>query len=139
MYDRLYHQHQYPRSRFVFSRSDGFGGFQAIADIGFVDADLAVFFEFVAPDAGVAVRLQFDAHGDLVGSGFVAAAHLCVRLAEGAEQVLYVVADFVRDDVGEGKFTAGAHFLHFAVEGGIDVEFLVGGAVEGAGGAAADA
>ena len=62
-----------------------------------------------------------------------------MRLAEGAEQVLHVVADFVRDDVGEGKFAARTHFLHFAVEGGIDVEFLVGGAVEGAGGAAADA
>ena len=50
-----------------------------------------------------------------------------------------MVADFVRNDIGEGKLAARPHFLHFAVEAGVDVEFLVGGAVEGAGGTAADA
>ena len=63
----------------------------------------------VGPYAGVAIRLQFDSHLDAVGGGLVAGGQLRgLRLGQGAEQVLHVVTDFVRDHIGLREFAGVA-------------------------------
>ena len=81
----------------------------------------------VGPDARVAVGLQLDAHG-VRGRTAVAALHAGGR----AQQVLHVVAVLVGDDVGAGEVAAlrAEAGLQLLVEGQVDVDVLVGGAVE---------
>ena len=78
------------------------------------------------PDAGVAVRLELDAHG---AAGRAAP---LLGLAEVAEEILRVVAVLVREDVRLGKraalrIEAVAELLE---EAEVDVDVLVGGTVE---------
>ena len=98
-------------------------------------------FEEVAPSGAVgpyackAVCLQFLGDGELVGVCLAHATLGGADLVGDAEQVLYVVADFVGDDVGLGKVAGGTELvLETAVEVKIYIDLLVGGAVEGADG-----
>ena len=51
--------------------------------------------------------------------------------AKDSQLILYVVADFVGDDVGHGKVTASLVFGgQFLVEAHIQINFLVGWTVE---------
>ena len=83
------------------------------------------------PDAGVAVGLQLEPHR----AGRLALAVVADALV-GAEQVLDVVAVLVGDHVGLGeRAAAGAEArAQFVVEVEVDVDGLVGGAVERADG-----
>ena len=57
----------------------------------------------IAPDAGEAIGLQFEKHGELIGGAGIA----LLFGADGAfdaEDFLDVVADFVGDDVGLREF-----------------------------------
>ena len=54
-----------------------------------------------------------------------------MHLVRDAHQMLHVVADFVRDDVGLGEFAGCVETLaEVAVEGEVDIDALVGRAVE---------
>src|SRR3954469_11933158 len=77
-------------------------GVQALLDIALLQ-NLAHTVGAIGPDAGDAVRLQFDPDRDRVRSPFVAALALGVRGLQNAKLVLHVVADFVSDHVGLGK------------------------------------
>ena len=51
--------------------------------------------------------------------------------AEGSEEVLHMVADFMGDDVGVGKIAVGTQlFLHVHKELKVEIDALVGRAVE---------
>ena len=80
----------------------------------------------VRPDSRVAIRLQLRPHRPALG-----AAALLGPL-ERAEQILDVVAVLVREHVGLGKRAAlGAEpRLELVEEAEVDVDLLVGGAVE---------
>ena len=86
----------------------------------------------VGPGAGVAVGLQLEPDGAAVGP--VSPGVTC---AFGAEQVLHVVAVLVRDDVGVDEQPAlrPELLLELVEEAEVDVDQLVGGAVEGPGAA----
>ena len=83
----------------------------------------------LGPDAGEAVGLQLEAHR--VRRRALPGAHL--RL--DAEQVLHVVAVLVGEHVGVDERPAGGAevLLQLVVEGQVDVDELVAGAVEGPG------
>ena len=90
----------------------------------------AVLADAVGVDAGEAVRLQLEAHRKLVGSVRVALLQ-AVYLVGNAEQVLHVVADLVRDDISAREIAARPQLrFHLLVESEVDVELLVGRAVE---------
>ena len=82
------------------------------------------------PGAGVAVGLQFQADGEVVGVArvaFLLAAHL--RL--GADQVLDVVAVFVGQHVRLRELAGRSEPVgEHVVEAEVDVDLVVGGAVE---------
>ena len=82
--------------------ADRAGGVQAFLDIAPLQ-DLAHSVGAIGPDAGDAVRLQFDPDRDRVRSPLVAARALGVRGLQDAELVLHVVPDFVSDHIGLGK------------------------------------
>ena len=85
----------------------------------------------MGPDPGVKVCLEFNAHAHAVGVGLGHLGHLAMGLAEGAKQVLHMVAHLMGDDIGIGEIPVGAELLpHRGEEAEVDVEFLVGRAVE---------
>ena len=90
----------------------------------------------VGPDAGETIGLQLDAHLDAVGRRLAAGRLLrALRLGQNAEQILHVMADFVRDHVGFGELAGlaaaavKAH-LHVAEERRVEIDALVARAVE---------
>ena len=103
-------------------RRDGLLHVAALEVAGLVDR--------VGPHAGVAVGLQLEAHRQVVGLVGILALELA-HLAARAGLVLHVVAHLVRDHVGPGEVAGRAELaLHVAVEGQVEVDALVGGAVE---------
>jgi hypothetical protein len=84
----------------------------------------------VRPDAGEAIRLQLEPHRRAGGALRVPEAR--DALAD-AEELLDVVPELVRDDVGLRELAAGAELARELVEEAeVDVHLLVFGAVEGA-------
>ena len=70
-------------------------GVQRFAEVRFVNRQIGA--RRVAPYAGKAIGLQFDAHRRLVLA-------LALNLDLGrADQILHMVTDFVRDHIGLGK------------------------------------
>ena len=79
----------------------------------------------VTPNTREAVRLELDSHGVLI------LALAASRLSRCADQVLHVMPDLVRDDVGLGEVARGAQALfHYGVKTRIDVEFSIARAVK---------
>lgn len=112
--------------------ADGGGGFEGAIDVGVLDH--VTLFGGVGPDAGVAVGLEFEVDGEVVALAGLLLFEL-TDLAFGAEELLDVVAEFVGDDVGLGELAGvSAEAFEVVPEAEVDVDFLVGGAVEGAGG-----
>src|SRR5690606_40225065 len=66
---------------------------------------------FRSPNAREAVRLQFHAHRELVGLSLGGALARLLHLVGDAEQVLDVVSDLVRDNVGLGEVPRRAEAL----------------------------
>ena len=107
--------------------ADGLGGGDALGDVLVGDVlDEPVALGGGGPHAGVAVGLQLQADG--VGVG----ALLGADPAHGAEQVLDVVAVLVGEHVGayEGGVLAAELLEDGVEEGRVEVDGLVGGAVE---------
>src|SRR3546814_2623900 len=84
------------------------------------------------PDAGVAIGLQLHADLQRVALG-LRSARLCLAdLVRNAADRLDMVADLVRDDIGLRGVARGAELaVEFAEEGGVEIDALIGGAVEG--------
>ena len=93
--------------------------------------DVLGLLRLVGPDAGEAVGLQFDA--DLNGVSLPLAHPLPHRvdLIHDAEQVLHVMADLMRNHVGLGgvAWCVEAVF-QLLVEGEVDIDLLILGAIE---------
>ena len=102
--------------------ADGRGGPQALLEVARLEhAPLAG--GVVAPHAGEAVGLQLQAHRQLVGLASVPPAAAAPHLVVDAEQVLHVVADLVRDDVGLGEVAGRAEApFQLVVEAEVDVD-----------------
>src|SRR5690606_11801174 len=83
----------------------------------------------IDPDAGETIRLQLDLHLQRIGFGLTAGLLLQARHArQNAEQVLDVMACFMRDDIGGGELAgvAGAAAetrLNLTEESGVE-EYL---------------
>ncbi len=110
--------------------ADGLGRVDGLVDVALVEVgeDAVAVTRVPGPHAGVAVGLELEAHG--VGLG----ALLGADLAHGAEQVLDVVAVLVAEDVGLDEVAALAAELALedvGEEGRVEVDLLIGRAVEG--------
>jgi hypothetical protein len=113
--------------------SDGVGGSHRLLNIALFEKVFHAL-GMMGPDAGEVVGLEFEADGEFVVFGFAYAALYLVHLVGDAEEVLHVMTDFVGDDVGLGKVTRGAQLIsEIAIEAEIDVDFLIGRAIERAG------
>src|SRR5260370_2449196 len=90
-----------------------------------------------------AIGLQLDVHLDVVRRRPAAGGALrLLRLGQNAEQILHVMSDLVRDDVGLRKLARLAADVaavetrrDLAAERGVEIDLLVGGTVEGSHGA----
>ena len=83
------------------------------------------------PHAREAVGLQLRAHRQAVASAPGSCARAAVDLGGDAQELLHVVADLVRDHVGLREIARRVEALaQVAVEGEVDVDLLVAGAVE---------
>ena len=116
--------------------SDGGGGRQRLLDIAVVeDAALA---RGVAPNTGQAVCLELQAHGELVRFVRVALLFGADVLAQTADR-LQMMCDLVRNDVRlrevAGRVEPGGELPE---EAEIQVDGLVGRAIEGTGRGGAD-
>ena len=112
--------------------ADSVGGVEGFFDVAAFKQ--AVFLGIVRPHAGIAVGLQFEPHGKLVGLLLIHVLLGVVNLLDGAEQGLHVVADFMRQHIGKSRIAAGAQLVgHGVVEGKVDIEFLVARTVKRAG------
>ena len=70
-----------------------------------------------SPDAGIAIRLQFHAHLQRISLAPANALLLVTDLVGNAGEILDMMADFMRDDIGLRKITAGTEpGFHFAEE-----------------------
>src|SRR5215208_1981479 len=98
--------------------------------------EAVLLFSVVGPHAGEAVRLQFDAHLDLVGPPPRAWRLLrALRLLQNAEFILHVVADLMRDHIGLRKFagfagTAAEALFDLPEEGSVQIDALIGRTIE---------
>src|SRR3954447_24055195 len=109
---------------------------QCRIDIAGLDEARTLLLFAIDPDAGKTIRLQLDL--DLQRVGFRLAAGLLLQplhARQDAEQVLDVVARFMRDDVGRGELARAARAtleprLDLAEEAGVEEDLLVRRAVE---------
>jgi hypothetical protein len=110
--------------------ADGACGAEGFFDVaGFEDAE--TLFGMVGPDAGQEVGLQLEPHGKLIVFGLGHAAPHAADALGNAELVLHVMADFVGDDVGLGEVARRAKtVLQLAEKAQVEIDLLVGGAVE---------
>src|SRR5258705_2806205 len=110
------------------------GGVQALFDIARLK-DLALAIGEAGPDAGKTVCLQLKPHGKGIGFALGGAPLTGLDLVHDAEQVLHVMADFVRNHIGLGKIAGSFEtVVEFTKESEVDINFLVVAAIEGAGG-----
>ena len=110
------------------------GGVQAFLDIARFE-DLALAIGEAGPDAGEAVRLKLESHGEGIGFALAGAALTRLDLAHNAEQVLHVMADFVGNHIGLSKIPGGFEtVMEFTKESEVDINFLVVAAIEGSSG-----
>ena len=107
--------------------TDRSGGVERVGDVGLRELLDEAGLDCVArPDSREAVRLELDAHGPALRA-------LVLRAAEDAQEILDVVAVLVGHHVGlRERPSLGAEVLAELVEEAeVDVDVLIGGAVEG--------
>ena len=107
--------------------TDGLRGAEAFLDIARFEQILVI----RGPDAGIAIGLQL--HRDLQGVALDSAGALLgtVHLVGRAVEILDMVADFMRDDIADREIAGRVETaFHFLEKLGVDVNLLVGGAVE---------
>src|SRR5215470_15137881 len=110
--------------------ADGGGGAQPSFDVTRIEKPALP--RVVAPHPGETVRLELHAHGERVAARLGGAAALLRHLPRDAELVLDVVAHLVGDHVGARELAGGTEAPgQILEERAIQVDFVVGGAVEG--------
>ncbi len=96
---------------------------------------LALVLRVIGPDPGVAIGLQLQPHQQGVGASGAAALHGVAHLALHAQQVLHMVADFMRDHIRLGEVALRAKaLLQLPEKLDIEIQLLVRRAVERPGG-----
>ncbi len=95
--------------------------------------NLNFFVAVMSPGASEIIGLQFQPHGPRVEFFFRQFPAFFIDYITVAQQRLNMVPDFVRDHVGlrEIRFRPAETFFEFFVKCGIDVDFLIGGTIEG--------
>ncbi len=112
--------------------ADGAGRVESFLEVTCLE-HVALALGVIAPDPGQTIRLQLEPHRELVGLGLADPPLHGLDLGVDAQQVLDVVADLVGDHVGLGEIAGRAEALfELVVEAEVDIELVVGGAVEGA-------
>src|SRR5688572_1908085 len=110
--------------------ADGARGLEGLLDVALLE-DLELPLRVMGPDAGEEVGLELEPHRELVVLGLAHASAGGLDLVADPEEVLHVVPDLVRYDVGlrevSGRAVSPPQVL---VEGEVDVELLIGRAVE---------
>ena len=116
--------------------ADGGCGLQRLIDVARIE-EIVLLLGVVGPHPGETVRLQFDAHLNLIGVGLARGSLLRLRrLRQNAEFVLDVMADFVGDHISFGEFAglavgaAAELVLQVVEERGIEIDALVARAIE---------
>ena len=110
------------------------GGVQAFLNIARFE-DLALAIGEAGPNAGKAVRLKLEPHGESIGFTLAGAALTRLDLAHNAELILHVMADFVRNHIGLSKIAGGFEtVMELTKESEVDINFLVVAAIEGSSG-----
>ena len=106
--------------------ADRRGRIERLVDVAGIEDALLI--GLVAPDAGEAIGLKLEAHGERVRLRLARVPPGQVDFGQDAEEVLHVVADLVRDHVGLGEVAGRAELaLELVVEGEVDIELLVAG------------
>ena len=91
----------------------------------------------ICPHSGKAISLQLDPDLDRVRVYFIHSLLCLLRFRQNSEQILYVMADLVRDHVSLRKLTglatdiAGAASFKVAKERGVEINLAIVRAVEG--------
>ena len=86
----------------------------------------------VAPDARETIGLQLHLHRQGIPFSFRGLALETRDLFCSAHEILYVMADLMRNHIGLGKVAGCAKSLgHDVEEGEIEIDFVIAGAVEG--------
>jgi len=116
--------------------ADRSSGSQRFIDVaGFDDVFGAI--GIMRPDTGEEVSLKLEANGEAVEFGLADAAARRLHFVGDAEQVLHVMSDLVRDDVGLGEIAGRAKAVaQFPIKAEIDVNAAILRAIERTGGAA---
>ncbi|GFI53414.1 hypothetical protein IMSAGC021_01731 [Muribaculaceae bacterium] len=70
----------------------------------------------IGPDTGEEIGLEFDAHTDVVGFGFTYAVHLRMGFVKYAEQMLYMMPDFMGYHIGVCEISIGSESLAHVTE-----------------------
>ena len=84
-----------------------------------------------APDAGQTIGLQFDAHRNLVGLRVADLGAQAVGLAQNAQLVLHMMADFMRHNIGLREIPPGAKLArHRGEEIRVQINLLVPRAIK---------
>src|SRR5437016_1688298 len=111
--------------------TDGGGGVQTFFDVAGLE-NLASALGVAGPDAGQAVGLELHAHLERVGLDLAPPALRRVDSLGDPEQVLHVVAYFVRDHVSLREVAGRPEALaQIAIERQVDVDLFVSRTVEG--------
>src|SRR5262245_11282441 len=83
------------------------GGLHSCLDVARLD-EPPLFLRVVSPDSGQAVRLQLHVNLELIGLDLIHTALRLLHLRQYSKQVLHVMTDVMRDDIGLGELTAFA-------------------------------
>ena len=110
--------------------TDRRGGSQSLFDVTRLQ-QVPVAGRVMAPDPGETIGLELEPHRDGVGLGGTSPAARLFDAVGDAEQVLDVMAHFVRDHIGLGEVAGCAEpLLQFPKETQVDVDLAVVGAIE---------
>ena len=121
----------HPSGRLALERivANGASGGHAFLDI----AGLQPIAILRGPDAGIAIGLQFQPDGQGIALRLACRLLCAADLIRGAEQVLDVMAELVRDDIIAREVALRAEPVgEFIEEAGVEINAIIGWAIEGA-------
>src|SRR3990170_5637685 len=112
--------------------ADGARRVESLFDVAGLD-DVLGLLGVIGPDAGKTVGLKLHAHLERIGLRLPHALAQSLDLIGDAQELLHVMADLVREDVGLGEVALYAEaVLQLLIKIEVDVNLLVARAVEGA-------
>src|SRR5439155_317151 len=110
--------------------ADRAGGGQGLLDVAGFE-NVARLVGMKGPDAGEAVGLQFQSYRQRIALYLRGVLASLVNLVHDAEQVLHVMADFVRDHISLGEVAGSVESVfHQLIKREVDVDLLVAQTVE---------